>query len=191
MEICLVRHGETDWNKEGRLQGRMNIPLNQAGVDQANECANHLSTTNYDLIITSPLLRAKQTAEIISEKMSVPILEMNHFIERNYGDAEGLTVVERTSKFPNRNYPNQEPRDSLTKRVMEALHFIYQSEKDKRIILVSHGGVINAILAAISNNEIGSGKTKLGNACLSEIKFEKDKWTIQYYNQTSHLSTMT
>lgn len=187
MEICLVRHGETDWNKLGKLQGHTDIKLNSTGIIQANACADYLCKSSYELIITSPLKRAKQTAQIIAERNHIPIIEMSQFIERSYGDAEGLTQEERITKYPDLNYPNQESRESLSERVMLGLQKV-QSEQDvKKLILVAHGAVINAILAVISNNEIGSGKTVLANACFSTIQFVDGNWHILNYNQVNHL----
>lgn len=186
--ICLVRHGETDWNAEGKLQGRTDIPLNNKGILQADECGEHLQTTEWDVIITSPLKRAKQTAIIINEKMNIPLIEMEAFIERGYGDAEGMTLEKRTSTYPDKVYPNQEDRLALEKRVMQGIREINQTYPDGNALLVAHGGVINAILANISNREIGSGKTVLKNACISHIQFSQEGWHIVEYNQILHLS---
>lgn len=71
LKICLVRHGETEWNSEGILQGKTDIPLNDLGIQQAEECADYLSQFQWDVVITSPLKRAKQTAEIINKKINV------------------------------------------------------------------------------------------------------------------------
>ncbi len=184
----MVRHGETDWNSIGKFQGRSDIPLNSNGTLQAEQCRQFLKNSQWDLIITSPLKRAKQTAEIINKDLNVPLIEMDEFLERNYGDAEGLTINERLSAFPTKNYPNQEQRDSLKKRVIKGIEKVNQLHNRKKILLVSHGAVINTILAMFSNNKIGSGKTKLINACISNIEFVEEKWNIKDYNQVNHLS---
>jgi uncharacterized phosphatase len=186
--ICLVRHGETDWNAIGKLQGRTDIPLNNKGILQAKECGEFLRTSQWDMIVTSPLLRAKQTAEIISKKVNVSFVEMDDFMERNYGDAEGMTMEERSVAFPNNTYPNQEDRKSLNNRVMSGIEKIKQRYKGSKVLLVAHGAVINAILANLSNGEIGSGKTKLINACFSNIDFKQDEWKVRDFNQVTHLS---
>ena len=186
--ICLVRHGETDWNKEGRVQGSIDIPLNEDGILQAQECAEFLQQFSWDIIITSPLQRAKQTAEIINEKLQIPFIVMDDFREKNYGDAEGMTIQERNTKFPDRKYPNEESRTILTDRVMNGINIIYKNYPNQKILLVAHGGVINAILADLSGGEIGSGKTKLVNACISNIYHSDKKWSIKDYNQIAHLS---
>lgn len=113
--ICLVRHGETDWNALGMIQGKTDIPLNQKGIKQAKECGVFLKSDTWDVIVTSPLTRAKQTAEIISSIIDKPSIEMADFIERDYGDAEGMTAEERMKTFPDKKYPNQEERSSLQK----------------------------------------------------------------------------
>lgn len=186
--ICIVRHGETDWNAQGKLQGKTDISLNQNGIVQANECKNTLSSNDWDLIITSPLKRAKETAEIINTEMKAPLIEMEDFIERSFGDAEGMTESERTTAFPDKNYSNQEDRISFSKRVIKGIEKINELYQGKKIILVAHGAVINAILTHFSNGEIGSGKTRLLNACMSNIVFIEEQWKIQDYNQIDHLS---
>ena len=185
--ICLIRHGETDWNKEGRIQGKTDIPMNQAGMVQAEKCAIYLAKCKWDVIISSPLSRAKQTALIIRKKLQVPIMEMSSFKERDYGDAEGMTKEVRERTFPNREFPNQESRESLIGRVMSGIQKLHEAYPDGRVLVVSHGGVINAILAKLSNGEIGSGKTKLSHACLTNIFYDQGKWMIKDYNQTTHL----
>jgi uncharacterized phosphatase len=188
MEICLVRHGETDWNRLGKLQGHTDIELNATGLCQAHACAEALMQLPYELVITSPLKRAKQTATIIANKKALPIVEMPQFIERNYGDAEGLMPEERAMKFPDLNYPNQESREALTQRVLLGLEQIRLQFHAQRLIVVAHGAVINSILAALSQNEIGSGKTKLKNACLSMIHYVENHWEIINYNMDTHLN---
>lgn len=185
--VCLIRHGETDWNAQGKIQGKTDIPLNAAGIEQAQQCGAYLSASDWDLIITSPLQRARRTAEIINETLDLPLVEMEEFAEKHFGDAEGLTFEERALTFPDRLYPNQEDNDFFHERLAAGLKIIHDRYPNKRVLLVSHGGVINAILAKLSAGEIGSGKTRLLNACLSHIQFDQNHWVIQNYNQVSHL----
>ncbi|MBO0993946.1 histidine phosphatase family protein [Bacillus sp. SD088] len=188
-QICLVRHGETDWNAEGKIQGRTDISLNATGKRQAEECAQYFSNSEWDRIVTSPLKRAKQTANIMNQSLQIPVIEMEEFVERCYGDAEGLTREERQRLYPQRrDIPNQEPRNLLAQRVMKGMERIQEEYPNDKIILVAHGGVINTILAVLSNGEIGSGKTKLINACISNLHFMENQWNIQEYNQVHHLS---
>ena len=89
MNICIIRHGEIDWNLCGKLQGREDIPLNQNGIAQAKNCGLYLKSGKWQAVFTSPLLRARQTAEIIAGAVQIPnsIYEDNDLIERDYGKA--------------------------------------------------------------------------------------------------------
>lgn len=188
--ICLVRHGETDWNALGKIQGRTDIPLNSTGIQQAEECGEFLKATEWDVMITSPLKRAKQTAEIINQYLHLPLEIMDEFVERYFGDAEGMTLEERMSVYPDRQYPNQEDRQNLEKRVMEGLYKINQKYKNGKVLLVAHGAVIHSILTILSDDEVSIGNTPLLNACISNIHFQQDKWKIKNFNQVSHLSRL-
>lgn len=186
--ICLVRHGETDWNVLGKLQGRTDIRLNESGILQAEECSEFLKSLQWDVIITSPLKRAKETAEIINKNLNLSLIEMKDFLERDYGEAEGMLLEERKVAFPGKSYPNQEDRLTLNNRVMSGIQEINQRYAGTNILLVTHGAVINAILADLSKGKIGSKKTELKNACISNIQYYQDRWRINDYNQIFHLS---
>jgi uncharacterized phosphatase len=187
MQICLLRHGETDWNSLGKVQGRDDIPLNIAGIEQVNEAAKYLKKFNWNIIITSPLSRAKMSAEIISKEVgNIKILEEIDFIERDYGAASGLTLDEIKLSFPDGKWIETEPYEKLQSRTVNAL-IKYTKEYDGNdIIIVSHGGTINSILKYLSENEIGTGKTFLKNACITLLEKTDDKIKIIYYNKTAN-----
>ena len=100
---------------------------------------------------------------------------MDDFLERSFGDAEGMTLQERLSAYPDKKYPNQEDRLSLSMRVIAGINKINDKYGNSNVLLVAHGAVINSILATLSKGEIGSGKTTLINACISNIHFHKEK----------------
>lgn len=186
--ICLVRHGQTDWNALGKLQGQTDIPLNELGKKQARQCGEFLSEEDWDVIISSPLKRARETAEIISNYIEVPVIEKIAFIEKNFGVAEGMTAAEREAAFTDKLYPGQENQDSLRNRLMNGLQEIQKDYPDKKVILVAHGAVIHFILRLMSNESIVSKEMRLFNACLSTIRFDADSWIIDDFNQVNHLS---
>ncbi|WP_077623919.1 histidine phosphatase family protein [Sediminibacillus massiliensis] len=186
--ICLVRHGETDWNLQGKLQGETDIPLNETGIQQAEECREYFKEAKIDRVIASPLTRAKQTADIINKELAKPIEIMEEFRERSFGVAEGMPMDEREHLYPDRNYPGQEDFEAFRNRVMAGINKVTERYLDEELLLVAHGGVINVILSTISNGQIGSGKTKLINACISNIQLLKEGWKVHDYNQTTHLS---
>jgi len=185
MLICLVRHGETEWNSLGKIQGKEDIPLSNAGILQMKKTANYLKNFTWKAIITSTLKRAKNSADIIAKELTtVNILEEYDFIERDYGKASGMTAEEHKKHFPDGKWPGVEPIEQLQNRTVNALLKYINDFKGENIIIVSHGGAINSILAYLSKDKIGSGKTVLKNACMSLLEKSDNELKIVYYNKT-------
>jgi uncharacterized phosphatase len=184
MKICLVRHGETDWNKQHKYQGRTDIPLNDTGRSQIEKTAKYLKRFNWDEIITSPLLRAKQSAEIIAKEIKIEkIHEEEGFVEIDTGEISGMTVEEGKIAFPDGKINGMESFESLQKRVVGSLTECGRIYAGKDIIIISHGAAINSVLAYVSNNQIGSGKTILKNACINLPEHDGKEFEIIYYNK--------
>ena len=186
-KICFIRHGETDWNIAGKLQGRTDIPLNESGIKQAQACGTSLLQNEWDLMITSPLLRAKETGQIIQQKLNIPLYEKESFIEIAFGDAEGLTYYERDARFPNREYPNKETEAMVTERFLKGIRTVHQNYTNKNILIVSHGAFINAIFHYFSNGTVGTGVTRLTNGSFSTLEINNNHTHILDYNTTHHL----
>jgi uncharacterized phosphatase len=182
----MIRHGETDWNSSGRLQGCEDIELNDLGREQAFEVSEYLKTGEWDLILSSPLKRAFETAEIIASVLDLPkITVMEGLKERDYGQASGLLPEERHSRFPDGIIPDQEEFEHLRSRAMAAMKQIINDYSGKRIIVVSHGAFTNSVLYTISNGEFGSFKTRLKNGCLNMIEHKDRMWRVVFYNKTA------
>ncbi len=183
--ICIIRHGETDWNSSGRLQGCEDIELNELGRMQAAQLAAYLSKQQWDVVISSPLKRAYETAQIIASRISLPNLIMHEGLrERDYGEASGLLPDERHKRFPDGIIPGQEEFEHLRERAIRALDEIAAQHSGKKIIVVSHGAFTNSILYTISGGEFGSFKTRLKNGCLNLIVQSNNQWSVSYYNKT-------
>ena len=153
MKIYLLRHGETNWNKERKMQCQADNPLNEIGVKQAEMAAKQLENINYDLVISSPYIRAKRTAEI-ANKGRVPIIIDDRLKERNAGVLDGKPVAEiNSAEFFNYNinaeYEGAENIQDFCKRVWELLDEIKGKYADKSIVLAAHNIVIRAIKAYI------------------------------------------
>ena len=106
MKVYVIRHGQTDWNLLGKIQGQTDIKLNDTGRNQAKETGMQIQNEKIDLIITSPLKRAKETAEIINKNFNVSIIEDDRLLERKYGRNEGSTkedIQEMEKKNPDVN----------------------------------------------------------------------------------------
>jgi probable phosphoglycerate mutase len=144
----LVRHGETEWNRVRRIQGASDIPLNATGRAQAKTVGDILARHRFDLIVSSPLSRAMETALIIARRLAMPApLPIAPLTERNYGEAEGKTGPELDLLFPgDTEVPGREEKAAVQKRVVHALKDLAIRHPHADIIAVCHGGVIRSVV---------------------------------------------
>lgn len=194
MDIYLLRHGETDWNREGLLQGHTDIPLNEGGRKQVHDTVQKLAGTGVkiDLIVSSPLQRACESARIAARQLKYPpenIVVEPMLIERGFGAGEGMTLAEREQKFPDQDYPGMEPQPDLIKRAGTVFGKIVdtyiESENISNILLVAHGAVLYAVLAAVSKEEIFSLETAaaLTQGSIYRIRYLNDEIKFAVYDE--------
>jgi broad specificity phosphatase PhoE len=143
--LLLVRHGETDWNAEGRLQGHTDRPLNDYGRRQAKELAERLAGEGADAIYTSDLVRAQETAEIVGERLGLTVVVDPDLREKDWGTWEGLTGDERVHV----EFAGESTQDHR-ERVMGAVRRIAARHPDQRVVVVTHGGSLRRIQAAVN-----------------------------------------
>lgn len=142
----LVRHGETEWNRIGRVQGLSDIPLNETGREQARHAGRRLAAERWDAVAASPLARAADTARIIAAELGLPEPELvEALVERNYGEAEGLTGSEIDARFGG-IVQARESREQVVERVRPALLALAERHPGGRVLVVSHGGVIGSLV---------------------------------------------
>lgn len=159
-EIYVFRHGETDWNKAGRMQGHADIPLNETGKQQAHVLRDYFAKHPIEVILCSDLIRARQTAEIARGTLPIQIVIDHRQRETKLGDAEGLTREEIAQQmhpdiwhnwhtFPenwDHRFPNGESKREHLDRVTDSLVEFLQKTPFKRIGLSSHGGAMRRLL---------------------------------------------
>ncbi len=186
MKIYLIRHGETDWNLQGRFQGREDIPLNETGILQAERCGSALQGEHFQAIITSPLSRAKKTAEIIAEYLDIPQLIIEEGItERDFSKVSGMTPAQREAFYASGEEDDKEPWELLCSRMITNLHKYAKLYPNSNIIMVSHGASINSVLSVLSSGKTGTGKIILKNTCINIIHYEGEKLRLGQYNMTA------
>lgn len=195
MKIYLVRHGETDWNIERRFQGIEDIPLNDKGRKQAKDCAKTLAMLSFSTIYASPLQRAYETATIIADTMNEyhkehntnepvhTVKEDSRLLERDFGKISGLLPEDRRAFLASGEDANMEEFEHLTKRLMEALRDYQERYQGQNVLVITHGGVINAILHVLSGGEIGTGKTLVPNTSVTILDDEDGELKIKEYNK--------
>lgn len=195
MKIYLMRHGETDWNREGRLQGQRDIPLNRNGITQMEKLGDRLKEISFcaDQIIASPLLRAGQSAEIVAERIgfSGKILRDEAFLERSFGAAEGMVWSPKIDLTEERY--QAESVKSLCSRADAGIQK-YLAGEAQTLLLVAHGAILKAVITVLSKQPIVYEKTHIpitqgnilwgetdaqGKIAQFEQLFEEDVYTGQ------------
>lgn len=146
MDILITRHGQTEWNVLKKVQGKADIDLNDNGKNQAELTAKKLELEKIDLIISSPLKRALQTAEIINQSKNIQIIIDERISERDFGEFEGKETAdfnfeEFWSYKENKEYERAENIKDFFDRIYKFLDEIKETYKNKRILIVTHGGV--------------------------------------------------
>ena len=182
--FALVRHGQTDWNAVGRIQGATDVPLNDVGRGQATEAVTPLSEYTWDFVVASPLSRAAETADIIAEDLKLEVIRhLPGLVERNYGPAEGLSAGPKLDALRvEGNYGSfrgAEAEDSVSGRGLGALRELATDYPGARIIVVCHGTLIRLSLMAALGRDI----PPITNAAMSVVQFTPDSgWTATVIN---------
>lgn len=169
MDIVIFRHGQTDWNVEGRLQGSTDVPLNALGIEQAKGLRERLAHFAFDLIVTSDLARAYHTALALGEGRNIPIVSDVRLREMGLGAAEGKKLIDLGSL--GYDFPGREPVDSIAGRVNQVIHELRQQQY-QCVALSSHGGVVwNWLSQVASIDEVG----RVGNTDAYHLKLENEQ----------------
>ena len=209
MRCCFVRHGETPWNAERRLQGHQDIPLNAVGLAQAAAAARYLAQrhaqTPFSAVISSDLLRARQTANSIAVATHLPVQDAPGLRERHYGDFEGQTPAEARLHDPLAyemliarddlaGAPgNAEPLEVMAGRIEACLHLLAANYEDQSVILVTHGGVLDILYRWAMGRELrGPRDAPIPNAGLNWLDLTLAanglRWTMVAWGETGHLA---
>lgn len=172
--IALVRHGETDWNLQRRLQGRADIPLNETGFEQARAIASSFSPDEWSLVLSSPLVRAAATARAISDGSGIPLGEpVDGLIERSFGQAEGANAADIAAKWADRVFPDAEPVDVVRARGAAIVDELV-GRHEGNLILVSHGAFIRATVFALTGEDIGG----IANGAIVLLEASDAGWSL-------------
>jgi uncharacterized phosphatase len=181
-QICLVRHGETDWNLRGLVQGSTDIPLNERGYSQARAAGVYLAAEHWDYFYASPLSRAYKTAVIIGEEIGISKISTEPALqERHFGQAEGMEVALRKEFFRGKPIPGAETWEEVQARGLAVIEQLALQHPGKRILAVSHGGFIAGLLSVITNGEISPGNPPLKNACMNLLSYD-GSWRVEWHN---------
>jgi probable phosphoglycerate mutase len=170
--ILLARHGETDWNRDGRFQGWADPGLNDDGRAQARALADRLRDVPFDAVYSSDLRRAHETAVIVAEPHDVPVIADPGLREIDVGSWSGLTRAEIEERFPGAEHHDGETREEHLGRVVAAVERIARAHTGERILVVSHGGS----LRALRRHCIGEPVHPIENCGVYELHFRDERF---------------
>ena len=171
--VGLLRHGQTDWNIDLRLQGTTDIPLNQKGIEQVEHAAKHLRN-EWDLVLSSPLSRAKDSAQIVAKVLGVDrVVVEPKLLERSFGIGEGMTYAQWQEKFADLDHiPGAESKADIEARAVDLLQHFSDTYKGMRVLTVSHGALIRFVLSEVTSGAIPPKGERLQNASLNVIRHQ-------------------
>lgn len=191
--LYLVRHGQTDWNLENRIQGHNELPLNEIGKEQSEKVSLELTHLNAAAIYSSPMLRAKQMAEIIAKGSPCEIVIEENLIEGKFGSIEGMTKAEFKEKFQedlinlhrmdadtrlrHKLVPDADSILEIAERTIPCLKGIAAKHPDQNVIIVTHGWLMRSLLVVLNQNDDRS--TYVSNGGIIKLKGSPDELTVE------------
>ncbi|SDK69733.1 alpha-ribazole phosphatase [Natronincola ferrireducens] len=199
-KLYLIRHGETEENANRRFCGWTDVSLNQLGKSQALRLTNAFKNIEIDVMYTSNLRRAKETAEAIKGDKNYPIHEITSLRELNFGRVEGLTIEEIQKNYPEVyrelendyvrvKFPDGESLQEMHERVVNALEEILHQHREKHIAIIAHSGVIRSMVAHLITGNISyHWNFKVDHCSISIIEKHGDFCVLTALNDTCHLN---
>ncbi len=197
--ICIVRHGETDWNLERRLQGQLDTNLNAAGRAQAEATARGLAQHAFTALYSSDLMRTMQTAMVMAERLALNVHPEPGLRERHYGVFQGLTATELARDYPEAHarfltrdpdydFDHGESLRNFATRVTQTVERIASHHAGQTLLLLTHGGVLDIVYRRITGRDLsGPRDFPVPNAALNWIEVEPQGWRLLEWADRSHL----
>ena len=199
--LCIVRHGETAWNAEHRVQGQLDVPLNAIGQAQALAASKVLGTEKFSAIYSSDLSRARQTAEPTANRLAMKVFLDEDLRERHYGIFERLTYAEVKKMFP-RDYERFEARDpdyafrtgeslrDFSVRSIGVISRIADRHPGESVLVFTHGGVLDKLYRFVTGLPLSVERNfGIPNAGLNRIEVTVSRWQIRAWADVAHLES--
>ena len=199
IRFIIVRHGETQWNVDTRIQGHTDSELTATGLAQAAAIARRLEGEVFDVLVTSDLGRAMSTARIIAERTHHALVPDARLRERSFGEGEGLSYGELDHQYPETFskvretdpdicIPGGESRRQFYERVKSAFEALAVEHAGRRVAVVAHGGVLGSLYRVIHGLGIVAPHIiPIVNASYNAVSYDGTVWTVEAWGDTSHL----
>jgi len=202
-ELILIRHGETDWNRELRFQGQLDVPLNAVGLEQARRVAERLAQEPLQVLVSSDLLRALQTAQAVAGRTQQldPVLDVA-LREQHFGVMEGLRVPDIKRRYPQAweqwirfeadyAFEGGESTRVFHGRVLAAVHALARRHAGQTLAVVTHGGVLDMVYrSALGLPLSGPRVSEIPNAGINRVRLQGEMIEIVDWADTRHLADL-
>ena len=198
--LIVVRHGETTWNREKRMQGTTDTQLSDVGRAQAQALGRRLAARPFGALYSSDLSRARDTARAIAEHAGIPLVEDARLQERRFGIFEGLVAAEIIARYPEEHarfasrdpdyeVPGGESARAFTRRCLGCLAEIADRHRGAEVVVVTHGLVLDALYRAANRLDHGAPRpVPLINASVNHFAYGAGTWRMELWGDVSHLA---
>jgi probable phosphoglycerate mutase len=197
--ICIIRHGETDWNVERRIQGNIDVALNETGIAQAGATAAGLAGRRFDAVYSSDLDRALQTARSVAAALGLDVRPDPGLRERHYGVLQGLTTAEVAVRYPtayahylarspDHRFGSGECLADFSARIVTAIEALAIRHPGEELLLVSHGGVLDICYRRATGRPLSTPRDfSIPNAALNWFEIGPEGWRLIDWADRRHL----
>lgn len=197
--FCIVRHGETAWNAEGRVQGQLDVPLSQTGLAQADAVARALAEDCFDALYSSDLVRVRLTAAPSAERLGLPLWCDARLRERHYGVFQGLTYAEAKvrlpadyarfkAKAPDYAFGSGESLHGFSERVIAYFEALCERHRGERLLVFTHGGVLEMLFRHATGRGLSTPRDfEIPNAALNALERTSEGWQVARWANIAHL----
>jgi probable phosphoglycerate mutase len=198
--LCLVRHGETAWNAEGRVQGQLDIPLSEIGRRQARAVASVLAGEKFAAIYSSDLVRVRQTAQPIADLLKVEVLLDKNLRERHYGAFQGLTYADAKERMPQDYarfrdkdpefaFENGESLKDFDRRARQCVKSLADRHPGASVLVFTHGGVLEMVYRHATRRGLSTPRDfEIPNAALNRLEIGLSAWRVWAWADIQHLN---
>lgn len=201
VRIILIRHGETQWNIEGRYQGQEDTHLSERGLKQGHLVAEGLKDTPIDVAISSPLERSYMTCKFCADLHQLPVLKDERLLEINHGEWEGCLAGEIEAEYPmefsqwhkqpqlvTMPGPGGESLEDVRRRVRDAFNEYAAIYPGKTVLVAAHDAVNKAIICDIMGLDMSHfWQIKQDNTCINVLEYDNGQWRVVLLNSTAHM----
>jgi probable phosphoglycerate mutase len=197
--ICIIRHGETDWNVEKRIQGHTDVPLNETGRAQAMAMAFNAAHQRFQAIYSSDLARTVETAKLLAQREEQQVKLLPQLRERHYGVFQGITAEEGAARCPaayahyvardlNYDFETGESLLGFAERVSEGIDWLVRHHSGQTIAAVSHSGVLDVVYRRATGRPLHTPRDfKIPNCALNWFHFDGQGWHLEAWGDRHHL----